>query len=224
MRPTTTAFPGHAGARTPARSSSPGPSTRSWCLATAVGTLAQNLPSFVVIAALSPSWGRCPWSNDFLPASVRARASSPGRTRSRKPETSGETLALAGMELGLAGAPSGEHLNKNAHDSEHWPPAFAVCFETAFQDAVGVAGGFRIWQRRMMRPLAHVRPEPRGDRDSYRAGSCLAPGGLPIAASRSSKFDRPAAAVFEPTAGLATATLGRPWRNSAGVSSSIHAA
>jgi hypothetical protein len=106
------------------------PSLGSW-LSYGLGTLNQNLPSFVVIAPYVPYAGAQVWGNDFLPAYHQGTRVVPGpepipnlKRRTVPPE-------LQEMELGLAEAFNGRHLKRNGHDSEL--AARIKSFETAFK-------------------------------------------------------------------------------------------
>ncbi len=105
------------------------PSLGSWT-SYGLGTLNQNLPSFVVLAPHLPYAGTQVWSNDFLPAYHQGTRVVPGPepipnlARRAAPE-------LQELELGLAQAFNREHLKRNGHDQEL--AARVRSFETAFQ-------------------------------------------------------------------------------------------
>lgn len=107
----------------------PRPSIGSW-VSYGLGTLNQNLPSFVVIAPKLPYAGTQVFSNDFLPAyhqGVRVRPGpKPIPNLSRR-----STLAeLQEMELGLAATFNKRHLDQCEADSNL--AARIQSFETAF--------------------------------------------------------------------------------------------
>ena len=78
------------------------PSLGSW-VSYGLGTMNQNLPSFVVIAPYLPYAGSLIWANDFLPADHQGTRVFPGREplpNLRRASTTGADLQE--LELGLA--------------------------------------------------------------------------------------------------------------------------
>jgi len=106
------------------------PSLGSW-VSYGLGTLDQNLPSFVVISAGSPYAGTQIFNNDFLPAYHQGVRVIPGRepiaNLDRRPGRAGASQAL---ELGLAEALNRRHLDARGHDTDL--AARIRTFETAF--------------------------------------------------------------------------------------------
>jgi hypothetical protein len=106
------------------------PSLGSW-VSYGLGTLNQNLPSFVVIAPNLPYAGTQGFANDFLPAYHQGTRIVPGpepipdlAKRSRAP-------GLQEKELGLANVFDREYLKANGNDSEL--AARIKSYETAFR-------------------------------------------------------------------------------------------
>jgi hypothetical protein len=115
----------HTGSFTFAR-----PSLGSW-VSYGLGTINQNLPSFVVIAPVLPYAGTQVFSNDFLPAYHQGTRILPGKEpipNLRRPATLGN---LQGKELGLANAINRKHLKRIGDNSEL--AARIKTFETAYQ-------------------------------------------------------------------------------------------
>src|SRR5262245_7748496 len=96
------------------------PSMGSW-ISYGLGTLNQNLPSFVVIAPFLPYAGGQVWANDFLPAYHQGTRVIPGKEpipNVKRPSTGGrEPADLQQLELGLANAFNRRHLQDNGNDS-----------------------------------------------------------------------------------------------------------
>src|SRR5439155_3440036 len=86
------------------------PSIGSW-VSYGLGTVNQNLPSFVVIAPYLPYAGSLIWANDFLPAYHQGTRVLPGREPIANLRRTGEA-DLQELELGLAGALNREHLRR----------------------------------------------------------------------------------------------------------------
>jgi hypothetical protein len=106
------------------------PSIGSW-VSYGLGTVNQNLPSFIVIAPQMPYAGTQVYGNDFLPAYHQGTRVVPGKEpipnlakRSTKPN-------LQEMELGLAEAFNRDHLKTHGNDTEL--AARIQAFETAFR-------------------------------------------------------------------------------------------
>src|SRR5688572_2006199 len=93
------------------------PSLGSW-LSYGLGTLNQNLPSFVVLAPHLPYAGSQVWSNDFLPAYHQGTRVVPGGDPIPNIKRQSATSGLQELELGLAGAFNREHLKRSGNDLE----------------------------------------------------------------------------------------------------------
>lgn len=106
------------------------PSLGSW-ISHGLGTLNQNLPSFVVIAPYLPYAGSQVWDNDFLPAYHQGTRVIPGKEPIPNVKRQTATASLQEMELGLAESLNRQHLNRNGNDSNL--AARIKTFETAFQ-------------------------------------------------------------------------------------------
>jgi hypothetical protein len=104
------------------------PSIGSW-VSYGLGTVNQNLPSFVVLSAAMPYAGTQIFNNDFLPAYHQGVRVIPGKEpianldRRSRPE-------LQELELGLAEAFNRQHLKARGNESEL--AARIRTFETAF--------------------------------------------------------------------------------------------
>jgi hypothetical protein len=106
------------------------PSLGSWA-SYGLGTVNQNLPSFVVIAPHLPYAGALVWANDFLPAYHQGTRVLPGKepiANLKRPAQQGD---LQGLELGLAEAFNRRHLARHRGDGEL--AARIRSFETAFR-------------------------------------------------------------------------------------------
>lgn len=106
------------------------PALGSW-LSYGLGTLNQNLPSFVVIAPNLPYAGGQVFANDFLPAYHQGTRVLPGKEPIPNVQRQANLAELQQFELGLASAFNREHLKRNGHDSEL--AARIRSFETAYQ-------------------------------------------------------------------------------------------
>jgi hypothetical protein len=106
------------------------PSLGSW-VSFGLGTINQNLPSFVVIAPHLPYAGSLIWSNDFLPAYHQGTRVLPGREPIANLQRPKGKLDLQELELGLADAFNREHLKRHVEDAKL--AARIRSFETAFQ-------------------------------------------------------------------------------------------
>lgn len=106
------------------------PSLGAW-ISHGLGTLNQNLPSFVVIAPFLPYAGTQAWDNDFLPAYHQGTRVIPGKDPIPNVKRQSTTASLQEMELGLAEALNRQHLSQNGNDSNL--AARIKTFETAFQ-------------------------------------------------------------------------------------------
>ncbi len=105
------------------------PSLGSW-VSYGLGTLNQNLPSFVVISAGSPYAGTQIFNNDFLPAYHQGVRVIPGREPIANLERRSARTGTQELELGLAEALNWRHLQARGLDTEL--AARIRSFETAF--------------------------------------------------------------------------------------------
>ncbi len=105
------------------------PSLGSW-VSHGLGTVNQNLPSYVVIAPYLPYAGSLVWANDFLPAHHQGARVLPGKepianlSRKDAPDTQE-------LELGFAAALGRKHLEKRKGDAAL--AARIRSFETAYR-------------------------------------------------------------------------------------------
>src|SRR4051812_18649655 len=106
------------------------PSLGSW-VSYGLGTMNQNLPSFVVIAPHLPYAGAQVWSNDFLPAYHQGTRVVPGKDPIPDVKPQAATANLQELELDFAGALNRGHLKAHGHDGEL--AARIRTFETAFR-------------------------------------------------------------------------------------------
>ena len=105
------------------------PSLGSW-VSYGLGTLNQNLPSFVVISAGSPYAGTQIFNNDFLPAYHQGVRVIPGREPIANLDRRSARAGTQELELGLAEALNRRHLQARGLDTEL--AARIRSFETAF--------------------------------------------------------------------------------------------
>ncbi len=115
----------HTGSPTFAR-----PSMGSW-VSYGLGTINQNLPSFIVIAPHLPYGGTQVYASDFLPAIHQGTRVFPGDkpiANLQAPDSSGP---LQGLEFDLVNALNQQHWNERRNDSAL--AARIKSFETAFQ-------------------------------------------------------------------------------------------
>lgn len=105
------------------------PSLGSW-VSYGLGTLNQNLPSFVVISAGSPYAGTQIFNNDFLPAYHQGVRVIPGREPIANLDRRSTRAGGQELELGLAEALNRRHLDARGHDTDL--AARIRTFETAF--------------------------------------------------------------------------------------------
>ncbi len=106
------------------------PSLGSW-VSYGLGTVNQNLPSFVVISPYTPYAGSLIWANDFLPAYHQGVRVLPGKEPIANLKRPPGKTDLQAMELGLAEALNRKHLG--ARGSDGALAARIRSFETAFQ-------------------------------------------------------------------------------------------
>jgi hypothetical protein len=148
------------------------PSMGSW-LSYGLGTVNQNLPSFVVIAPALPYAGAQVFSNDFLPAYHQGTRVVPGAEpipNLHRPPTSGgnASAALQQMELDFAHSLNQNHLKLNGSDSDL--AARIRTFETAYQMQFEAPEVFDIGQE--TDETLRLYGLDRGDTQSY-AWQCL---------------------------------------------------
>jgi hypothetical protein len=115
----------HTGSATFAR-----PSIGSW-ISYGLGTVNQNLPSFVVIAPHLPYGGTQVYANDFLPAYHQGTRVIPGPDPIANLRPQSGCAELQELELGLLDAFNRGHLKGRENDSAL--AARIKSFETAFQ-------------------------------------------------------------------------------------------
>lgn len=115
----------HTGSATFAR-----PSMGSW-VSYGLGTLNQNLPSFIAIAPFLPYGGTQVYANDFLPAIHQGTRVFPGDTpiENLKPRTRSEKVQK--LELDLVDTLNRNHFQSRQHDENL--AARIRSFETAFR-------------------------------------------------------------------------------------------
>lgn len=106
------------------------PSMGSW-ISYGLGTLNQNLPSFMVIAPHLPYAGAQVFANDFLPTYHQGTRVVPGKDPVPNVARQPGSASLQEMELGLADAFNRKHLKANGNDTEL--AARIRTFETAFR-------------------------------------------------------------------------------------------
>ncbi len=95
-----------------------------------LGTLNQNLPSFIVLAPQLPYAGLQIFNNDFLPAHHQGVRVIPGKEPIANLDRRTSPASLQKLELGLAGAFNRRHLADRAGDTDL--AARLRTFETAF--------------------------------------------------------------------------------------------
>jgi hypothetical protein len=105
------------------------PGIGSW-VSYGLGTVNQNLPSFIVLAPQLPYAGLQIFNNDFLPAYHQGVRVIPGKEPIADLEPRTRAPGLQEMELGLADAFNRRHLQARAEDSNL--AARLRTFETAF--------------------------------------------------------------------------------------------
>ncbi|HXX92487.1 MAG TPA: DUF1501 domain-containing protein, partial [Planctomycetota bacterium] len=106
------------------------PSLGSW-VSYGLGTLNTNLPSFIVIAPVTPYAGSQVWANDFLPAYHQGTRVVPGPEPIPDLGRRTREAGIQELELGLADALNRGHLSQNGNDSEL--AARIRTYETAFR-------------------------------------------------------------------------------------------
>ena len=114
----------HTGSVTFAR-----PSIGSW-VSHGLGSVNQNLPSFVVLAPHLPYAGGQVWASDFLPGCHQGTPVTPGPEPIANIQRRQANAELQTLELGLAQAFNRRHLSQRPHDANL--TARIQSFETAF--------------------------------------------------------------------------------------------
>jgi len=115
----------HTGSPTFAR-----PSMGSW-VSYGLGTVNQNLPSFIVIAPHLPYGGTQVFASDFLPAVHQGTRVLPGDNPIANLKPPGSSGDLQDLEFGLVDVLNQKHFSDRSHDSAL--AARIQSFETAFQ-------------------------------------------------------------------------------------------
>ncbi|MGB1925665.1 MAG: DUF1501 domain-containing protein, partial [Rubripirellula sp.] len=105
------------------------PSAGSW-VSYGLGTVNQNLPSFMVLAPSAPYAGAQTWGSDFLPACHQGTHVLPGAEPLPNIHPNVPDPELQKMELALRGKLNESHLNQRAGDQ--FLDARIRSFETAF--------------------------------------------------------------------------------------------
>jgi hypothetical protein len=105
------------------------PSIGSW-VSYGLGTMNNNLPSFVVLSGGMPYAGTQIFNNDFLPAYHQGVRVVPGKEPIANLDPRTKMSAVQELELGLAEAFNKKHLQERRNDSEL--AARMRTFETAF--------------------------------------------------------------------------------------------
>ncbi|HND54344.1 MAG TPA: DUF1501 domain-containing protein [Pirellulaceae bacterium] len=114
----------HTGSVTFAR-----PSIGSW-VSYGLGTVNRNLPSFIVLAPLTPYAGGQVWASDFLPGCHQGTPVAPGAEPIANIRRRQNDSSLQELELGLAQAFNRRHLSQRGTDPNL--SARIKSFETAF--------------------------------------------------------------------------------------------
>jgi hypothetical protein len=105
------------------------PSIGSW-VSYGLGTMNQNLPSFIVLAPHMPYAGTQIFNNDFLPAYHQGVRVIPGPSPIANLDRRTKQKSIQELELGLADAFNRDHLKAHGNDAEL--AARIRTFETAF--------------------------------------------------------------------------------------------
>ena len=119
------------------------PSIGAW-LSYGLGTMNQNLPSFIVISPHTPYAGGQVWGNDFLPAYHQGTRVVPGAEPIPNLQRRTQQAGLQELELDLAEALNKKHLAANGNDSDL--AARIRSFETAFHMQAAAPEAFDIAQ------------------------------------------------------------------------------
>ena len=143
------------------------PSIGAW-LSYGLGTMNQNLPSFIVIAPQLPYAGGQVWGNDFLPAYHQGTRVVPGAEPIPNLARRTQREGLQELELDLAEALNKKHLATHGNDSEL--AARIRSFETAFHMQAAAPEAFDI--RQEPEETLNLYGLKRGDTESF-AWQCL---------------------------------------------------
>ena len=117
------------------------PSMGAW-ISYGLGTLNQNLPSYIVIAPHLPYAGGQVWGNDFLPAYHQGTRVVPGAEPIPNLKRRSQVEGLQELELDLAGALDRRHLAEHGGNSDL--AARIRSFETAFHMQAAAPEAFDI--------------------------------------------------------------------------------
>ena len=126
----------HTGSFTFAR-----PSIGSW-LSYGLGTMNQNLPSFVVIAPQTPYAGGQVWASDFLPGAHQGTLVVPGPEPVANIQRRAASTRMQELELGMMSRANQRHLASRASDP--LLTARMKSFETAFGMQAEVPDAFDL--------------------------------------------------------------------------------
>jgi hypothetical protein len=143
------------------------PSLGAW-LSYGLGTMNQNLPSFIVLAPYFPYGGGQVWGNDFLPAYHQGTRVTPGDDPIPNLKRRTQQEGLQELELDLAEALDKKHLVANGNDSEL--AARIRSFETAFHMQATAPEALDIGQE--SEDTLRLYGLKRGDTESF-AWQCL---------------------------------------------------
>jgi hypothetical protein len=119
------------------------PSMGSW-VSYGLGTLNQNLPSFMVIAPHLPYAGTQVYGNDFLPAYHQGTRVVPGKEPIANLEKRTRSSRLQELELELTESLNREHLNRTSQPGDL--AARIQSFETAFRMQTEAPDAFDLRQ------------------------------------------------------------------------------
>jgi hypothetical protein len=119
------------------------PSIGSW-VSYGLGTMNQNLPSFIALAPQMPYAGTQIFNNDFLPAYHQGVRVVGGAEPIANLSPRSKRQGLQELELGLADVLNNRHLQSRAHDSDL--SARIRSFETAFRMQTGAPEAFDVTQ------------------------------------------------------------------------------
>jgi Protein of unknown function (DUF1501) len=128
----------HTGSPTFAR-----PSMGSW-ISYGLGTVNQNLPSFIVIAPHLPYGGTQVYASDFLPAVHQGTRVLPGDNPIANLQSPGSSGAFQKLEFELVNTLNQQHLSERHNDSAL--AARIKSFETAFQMQQAAPEAFDLTQ------------------------------------------------------------------------------
>ncbi len=143
------------------------PSLGAW-LSYGLGTVNQNLPSYIVLAPYFPYGGGQVWGNDFLPAYHQGTRVVPGADPIPNLARRTKQAGLQELELDLAEALNKKHLAASGNDSDL--AARIRSFETAFHMQAAAPEAFDI--RQESDETLALYGLKRGDTESF-AWQCL---------------------------------------------------